>query len=368
MDRDMSVQLPEAAFWLALTYASGIKLARIKDIISAWCLEEARSLSALFDMDAEALVVRFTLSAEEREGMSAAARRVPEQVSWLNQLQAENIQLITRADARYPAALIRWLPAALQPLLLFAQGEVSLLGRPSAAVIGAPEASDQATDFAHGLGGLLAEEGLVVISGLGKGVGQAAFDAALSEEAGQCLAVLPMGLQSFTNVSAIAGDLPVALQQGRALLLSPFHPQAKFSQTQAAARNKLLVALAQAVFVVTSGEEGITQDTAAEALRLGKAVYVWDVDAAAEPAASGNQALIQAGGLPITAMPDILDAVEITVAAALELSEAAPISPVATSQVDESEVETPYDPQAVVELLAESGRVPEALIKRLREG
>jgi predicted Rossmann fold nucleotide-binding protein DprA/Smf involved in DNA uptake len=364
----MTVQLPEAAFWLALTYASGIKLARIKDIISAWCLEEGRSLSTLFDLDAEELVARFTLSAEEREGMGAAARRAPEQVSWLSELRAENTQLITRVDPRYPAALIRWLPGALQPLLVFARGEMGVLGQPSAAVIGTPDASDQAANFAHALSGLLSEEGLVVISGLGKGVGQAALDGALSAEAGRSLVVLPMGVQSFANVSALLGDLPVALQQGRALLLSPFHPQAKFSEAQAVARNKLMVALAQAVFVVTAGEEGITRDTAAEALRLGKAVYVWDVDSAAEPAASGNQALIQAGGLPIAAMPDILDAVEITVAAALELTEAAPVSPVATSQVDESESEAPYDPEAVVTLLSESGRVPEALIRRLREG
>jgi predicted Rossmann fold nucleotide-binding protein DprA/Smf involved in DNA uptake len=364
----MTVQLPEAAFWLALTYASGMKLARVKDIVSAWCLEEGRNLSSLFILDTEELVARFALSAEEREALGAASRLAPDQVRWLNQLGAESIQLITRADARYPAALLRWLPAVLQPLLLFAQGGMHVLGRPSVAVFGAPDASDEAANFAHALGGLLAEEGLLPTSGLGKGVGQAAFEGALSAEGGQSLAVLPMGLQSFANVSTLPGNLPVALQQGRALLLSPFHPQAKFSQVQAVARNKLIVALAQAVFVVTAGEEGIARDAAAEALRLGKAVYVWDVDPATEPAAGGNQALIQAGGLPIAAMPDILDAVEIIVAAALELTEEVPVAPVAASQVDEPESESPYDPEAVVELLSESGRVPEALLRRLREG
>jgi DNA processing protein len=364
----MAVQLPEAAFWLALTYASGMKLARVKDIVSAWCLEEGRSLSSLFNLDSEKLVARFTLSAEEKESLGAAGRLAPEQVPWLNQLGAESIQLITRADARYPVGLIRWLPAALQPLLLFAQGGMDLLRRPSAAVIGAPDASDAALNFTLALGRLLAEEGLVVITGLGKGVGQAAFDAALSVEAGGALAVLPMGLESFANVPTLSEDLPVALQQGRALLLSPFHPQAKFSHAQAAARNKLVTALAQAVFVVTAGDEGIAQDTAAEALRLGKAVYVWDVDPATEPGSGGNQGLIQAGGLPVAAMPDILDAVEITVAAALELIEEAPVAPAAASRVNEPETETPYNPEDVVELLSESGRVPEALLKRLREG
>lgn len=364
----MTVQLPEAAFWLAMTYASGMKLARVKDIVSAWCLEEGRHLSSLFDLDPQELVARFTLSAEERAGMVAAVRQAPEQVPWLNQLGAQSIQLITRADVRYPAALIRWLPATLQPLLLFAQGGIDLVARPSAAVIGAPDASDSALNFTHTLGGLLAEEGLVVISGLGKGVGQAAFDAALATEAGGALAVLPMGLESFVNVPTLSEDLPVALQQGRALLLSPFHPQAKFSHSQAVARDKLIVALAQAVFVVTAGEEGIAQDTAVEALRLGKAVYVWDVDPVTEPACGGNQGLIRAGGLPVAAMPDILDAVEITVAAALELTEGDPVAPVATTSVDEPESESPYDPEVVVELLSESGRVPEALLRRLREG
>jgi predicted Rossmann fold nucleotide-binding protein DprA/Smf involved in DNA uptake len=181
------------------------------------------------------------------------------------------------------------------------------------------------------------------------------------------MAVLPMGINAMPDLAA---EVTVAVAQGRAALLSPFHPEARFSEAQAIARNKLIVGLAEAIFVLAAGEEGVARDTANEALRLGKAVYVWDVDAAAEPAAAGNQALIQAGALPIAGTSDTLEAVETIVAAALELAEATdipvPIPPSAPPQAQTEEDETPYDPQAAMDLLSGAGRIPDVLARRLR--
>lgn len=363
----------DAAYWLALTYASGLKLARVKAIISAWCLEEGRPLATLGELNSSEMADRLDLSKEEAEGVVAAIGRLSEQAAWLERLAGEGTQLITRADRRYPPALIRWFPPALQPVLLFGRGELSMLSHPSAAVIGGRDAGGEAVDFARELATLLAEEGLVVVSGLGKGVGQAALGGALSAEGGQSIAVLPMGINVFSGMSDPAEALPAAVQQGRALLLSPFHPGAEFTEAQAIARNKLMVGLAQALFVVTAGQEGVARQTADEALRMGKAVYVWDADPALEPTATGNQALIQAGALPIGGLSDILDAVEAIVAAALELAEMSEASPVPAqpagtqpaSQVKEAQAE--YNPQAVLDLLSEAGRVPEVLARRLRE-
>ncbi len=94
------------------------------------------------------------------------------------------------------------------------------------------------------------------------------------------------------------------------------------------------------------------------------------MDPAIGPAVAGNQALIQAGALPIANVPDILEAVEVVVVTALERMEKAeqpPTTPPSTlNQVKEAEV--PYDSQAVLDLLSKTGRVPEALARRLRTG
>jgi DNA processing protein len=255
----------------------------------------------------------------------------------------------------------------MQPLLLFCQGDFNILSRPSAAVIGARDAGAEGVGLARELATLLAEEGLVILSGLGKGVGQAAFEAATSTEGGQAVAVLPTGISAFSGIPDAPVELSALTEQGQVLLISPFHPEAKFSEAQAIARNKLIVGLAEAVFVIAAGAEGVTRETAGEALRLGKTVCVWDTDPAAGPAFAGNRALIQTGALPIAGVPDILDALEAIVAAALErMEETEPpptTPPPLPTQVKETEA--PYDSQAVLDLLSKAGRVPEALARRL---
>lgn len=362
-------QASEAACWLALTYASGLKLARVKTIVVAWCLERGQPLAGLFELPPAELADRLGISVAEGTQVIAAGARLAEQATWLAQLERDGVQLMTRTDPRYPVGLVRWLPLVMQPLLLFCRGDVTLLSHPSAAIIGARDAGEESLGLARELATLLAEEGLVLVSGLGKGVGQTAFDAALASEGGAVVGVLPMGIHTFPGVPDALGRVNDPTQPARLLLVSPFHPEARFSETQAAARNRLMVGLADAVFVVAAGEAGVTRETADEALRLGKTVYVWDTDPAMGPAVAGNQSLIQAGGLPISHMSEILDAMEAIAATALERLEAAEPSPAMqpppTSQVQETA--TAYDSQAVLELLSKTGRVPETLARRLRK-
>jgi DNA protecting protein DprA len=355
----MTKPFPEAASWLVLAYASGLKLARVKTLVGTWCLEGGRPLSALLDLPAGKMAAQVGLSAEEAGRVAAAAGRVADEAAWLARLEGDGVQLITRADPRYPPALARWLPPELQPLLLFCRGEVGLLNQLAAAVVGAQDARAETVNSARELATLLAEEGLVVVGGLGRGVGQAAFDGALAA-GGRTVAVLPMGISALT--------IPPAAGQDGALLISPFHPDAKFDEAQALARYKLIAGLAEAIFVVAAGESGGARQAADEALQQGKAVYVWNVDPAVEPAAAGHSALVEAGALPIAAVPDILDALEAIVAATLEPAgeDEPPAVPQPAAQgYEEEEVEAPFDSQAALDLLSKAGRVPEALRKRL---
>lgn len=178
------------------------------------------------------------------------------------------------------------------------------------------------------------------------------------------MALLPMGIHAYNAPQ----EVTAAVDRGQALLLSPFHPEAKFDEAQALARNKLIVGLAEAVFVVAAGEAGPARETAHEALRLGKAVYVWDLVPSIEPAVAGNRPLIQAGALPIAGVSDILEAVEAVVATALELANAAETpSTSPPPAVEAEETEAPFDAQAALDLLSKAGQVPEALARRLRE-
>jgi predicted Rossmann fold nucleotide-binding protein DprA/Smf involved in DNA uptake len=230
-----------------------------------------------------------------------------------------------------------------------------------AAIVGDREADPLTVEIARDLGALLAEEGVILVSGLSKGVGRAGVDGALSVTGGRAIVVLPLGINTFETDCGLIQ----AAEQGRALLLSPFHPDAPFSEANAAARNRLIVGLLDALIVMQAGERGLVRDMADEAVRAGKEVYVWEPDSADGGAAAGNQALIEAGGLPVNEMTEVMDIVdglvELARARRVSLSECA----TAASDVPDGDEDGAMDPQTVLDMLSRAGHVPEVLRRRL---
>jgi DNA processing protein len=65
------------------------------------------------------------------------------------------------------------------PPLLIVRGGLGLLDRPAVGIVGARNASAAACRFARGLAHDLGENGLIVVSGLARGIDSAAHDGAL---------------------------------------------------------------------------------------------------------------------------------------------------------------------------------------------
>ncbi len=241
-----------------------------------------------------------------------------------------------------------------------------MLDQPLVALVGMPDASQAVIESTGQLAALLAEEGLVVVSGLSRGVGRASFDGALSATHGQAVAVLPMGICALDEGQEAA----VTLERNRALFLSPFHPDAPIDESRARARNTLMAAMVDALIVMTTSQEGLTREMAEEALIMGKGVYVWDFGSAAEPASAGNQAVIKAGAMPTSSLSDVVDFIQAVVEASLEQQAAQESSPAMSphSPTDGTAAPLdPMDPQTTLNLLSKAGRVPAALIKRLEK-
>jgi DNA processing protein len=98
--------------------------------------------------------------------------------------------LLIRTDEAYPP-LLRTLPDA--PPLLAVRGDPALLQSPAVAVIGARNASANGRAFARTLGRELAAAGLVVVSGLARGIDTAAHEGALAA-GGTTVAVIAAGV------------------------------------------------------------------------------------------------------------------------------------------------------------------------------
>lgn len=209
------------------------------------------------------------------------------------------ISVLTAADERYPARLRDRLQSAAPPVLYYA-GDVALLASDGVGIVGSRDIGSEATDVTVEAARFVAHNGFGLVSGGAKGVDSIAMSAAF-EAGGTAVGVLADSLERAIG----RRDNRAAVLDGRALLCTPYRPDAGFSAGNAMGRNKIIYALSRVTLVVASAEgEGGTWSGATEALkrRFGR-VAVWT----GPGCGLGNAALVKAGGTPIDKPEQILD-------------------------------------------------------------
>jgi DNA processing protein len=205
--------------------------------------------------------------------------------------------LILWTDAAYPAGL-RDLPDA--PPLLWAVGDAALLARPAVALVGARNASSLGIRMARRLAIDIGAAGLVVVSGLARGIDTAAHTAAL--ETGT-IAVLAGGIDTVYPSENTALALRIA-ETGLLLSEAPVgqEPQARHFP----ARNRIVAALARAVIVAEGAARSGSLITARAALDLGREVMAVPGHPL-DPRAAGCNALLRDGAALVRHGADVLE-------------------------------------------------------------
>ncbi|GJM36795.1 MAG: hypothetical protein DHS20C19_01620 [Acidimicrobiales bacterium] len=212
------------------------------------------------------------------------------------ELESKGIRLLAPGDGIFPDRLIACLGAASPPML-YAAGPVAWLAEPLVGVVGSGSVDGPGDSVAEAVADVAARVGAGIVSGGARGADQLALDAAL--RAGiPSVGVPAEGLER----AARRKEIRAPVGAGRLLIVSPFAPDAGFSERAAMGRNKLIYALATTTLVVASDLDiGETWAGATEALRRGfGAVAVWTGDGAGP----GNDALAAHGATPV----DSLDA------------------------------------------------------------
>ena len=209
--------------------------------------------------------------------------------------------LLCRGQARYPAGL-----AALSdaPPMLWTLGDLSILDRPRVAMVGARNASSLGTRTARKIAADLSDAGIVVVSGLARGIDAVAHNATL---AGGTIAVQAGGVDVLypAENAQLAHDIA---HQGLRLTEQPMglQPQARHFP----ARNRIIAGLATAVVVIEAAAKSGSLITADAAVRLGRdvlAVPGHPFDARA----GGCNMLIRDGAILVRGAQDVLDAITV---------------------------------------------------------
>jgi len=200
-------------------------------------------------------------------------------------------------------------PDSLRQLLgshrLYAIGDARLLGKAAIGVCGSRDASASAAELAYNLGREAAKHRIAVVSGYARGVDRQAHRGVL-EAGGATIAVLPEGINYFR----LTRDLrPFANLEENFLAISTFEPDAPWAAWRAMQRNKIIVGLSTALFVIEARERGGTIDAAYEAMRQGKPLYAFAY-AKELPGREGNRKLLAGSAIPLRHMHDLKRALE----------------------------------------------------------
>jgi DNA processing protein len=210
------------------------------------------------------------------------------------------IEAIPSFDPRYPV-LLACIPDP--PPVLWIKGAPGVLSRPAVAVVGSRAATEYALQVGQRLGSELAARGVVVASGLARGVDSAAHRGCLGVS-GQTVAVLGSGLDRIYPREHEA--LAESICAGGGALVSELGPGAPPLAEHFPLRNRIISGISLAVVVVEASEKSGSLITARCALDQGR-----DVMAVPGNVLSGrnrgSHRLLKDGAKVVEAADDILD-------------------------------------------------------------
>ena len=216
-------------------------------------------------------------------------------------LQVDGHHLIGWHDPDYPAPL-RAMPSP--PLALFVDGDPSLLWRPAVAVVGSRSPTSGGRDNAHAFARALASAGIVVVSGMARGVDAAAHEAALAIGSGTTVAVVGTGPDTVYPPGHDRLRDQLALQGA---VVSEHPPGTPALRSHFPARNRILAGLSLGTLVVEAAERSGALITARQAGEAGREVFAIP-GSIHNPKARGCHRLIRDGAALVETASEVIDA------------------------------------------------------------
>lgn len=283
-----------------LAASPGVNPERIRVVVAA------RLESGL---DTDIVTVVDALEADARRRGKLASAEVTDRAG--RALGAAGASLLLVGRPGYPRRLADAWPELGAPPWLFVRrvGNRGLPERPTVAVVGTRQSTLDGRRTAADLARLLARHGVVVVSGMAKGIDQAAHEGAL-EAGGVTVAVLGTGFGVDYPYRDGALRERVACSGGLVTELLPgMGPRPRHFPW----RNRVVSGLADATVVVEGRARSGALQTARLAAAQGRDVLAVP-GSLNQPTARGPLDLIRDGAQPLTRLEDVLEVAGLTIA------------------------------------------------------
>lgn len=210
-----------------------------------------------------------------------------------------DVEIIAYADGRYPE-LLRTIYDP--PPVIYVKGDASILNEVCISVVGSRKATEYGRMVTNKLVTELVQEGIVIVSGLARGIDTYAHKAAL-ESNGLTVAVLGCGID-ICYPHENKGLFESICKSGAVMTTHPFGTRPQ--KHNFPARNRLISGISLGTIVVEAGERSGALITADFALEQGREVFAVP-GSILSPASAGANRLIKQGARVVMDATDVLE-------------------------------------------------------------
>jgi DNA processing protein len=214
----------------------------------------------------------------------------------------EPIRAVRRLRRRDLPELLQQIHDPPRALFLRGAADPEILARPAVAIVGARACSPYGAQVARMLGRELAAAGVVVVSGLARGIDGEAHRGAL-DAGGLTIAVLGCGIDR--DYPAAHAELARRICE-RGLVVSEYEPDVEPAPWRFPARNRIIAGLTSATVIVEARERSGALITADFALEDGREVFAVPGEITGA-LSTGTNRLLRQGATPLTTANDVLE-------------------------------------------------------------
>lgn len=250
----------QGTYWLALSLTQGLGPSRIKKLIEHFGTAEHVFRASLTELEATGMRAVSAQSVATGKSLELAQQECAKAVE-------AGAKIISLNDPEYPSRLKEIYDP---PIVLFVKGCAEVLAEPGIAMVGTRHPTPYGMGMAERLSTDLAARGLVIISGLARGIDTASHRGAIAAK-GKTVAVLGTGIDVMypkentrltEQIIALGGALITEFPVG-----TPPTPQ------NFPIRNRIISGISAGVLVVEAAEYSGTRITSRLALEQNRDVY-----------------------------------------------------------------------------------------------
>lgn len=348
--------MDEAHLWLRLSRTPGATIQIISQLI-----ERFGSIQAVFSASSSELGKNLVASSPLLEAIQSDAsnEQLDGDLEWLH---TQNNHLIPFTDPCYPLLLKE---SSGSPVSLFVCGDVDVLSMPQLAIVGSRNPTHAGEENARAFAASLAKAGVVITSGMAKGIDAAAHSGAMAV-GGKTIAVMGTGLKRVYP-SAHRELAHLISEQGA--LVSEFALDAPPKRDHFPRRNRVIAGLSLGTLVVEAAIKSGSLITARLAADSGREVFALP-GSIHSPLAKGCHRLIKQGAKLVETASDIAEELGPMVDVLKESVEQSSVSVSTQVSVLEPGFELllkamAYDPVDIDMLVERSGLTAEAISSML---